>query len=145
MGASKLMKERIRRVRVLFKELGCQLFDGEIFDESYSSGFSDKEGFHSGFYIDNDSRFLELVFTFTFSRQLASYVQSKLEEIILICYEYGCYMNINKEKDEIDFSVFSKIYYAGLNYMSLKETLTDFKLCIETIKSAVSIHDSISE
>ena len=139
------MKERIRRVRVLFKELGCQLFDGEMFDECYSAGFSDKQGFHSGFYIDNDSRFLELVFTFTFSNQLGSYIQGKIEEMILICYEYGCYMNINKEKEEIDFSVFSKVYYAGLNYNSLKETLSDFKACVESIKNSVSIHDNITE
>ena len=145
MAKSKLIRERIRRVRILFKELGYDLFDGELYEESYSSGFSDKRGFHSGFFVDNDSRFLELVFTFSFSQRLGAFIQNKLEEMLLVCYEFGCYLNIRRDEESIEFSVFSKIYYAGLNYFSLKETLVDFKECVETLKGSISLQGEIHE
>lgn len=145
MAQSKLMKERIRRIRVLFKELGYKLFEGEIFEESYSSGFSDKKGFQSGFFIDNESRFIELVFTFSFSSRLRSFIQNKLEDMLLICYEYGCYLNIQKETNEINFSVFSKIYFTGLNYYSLKDTIEDFKRCVGMLKEIINIQGEEDE
>lgn len=50
MKYSKLMKERIRRVKVLFKELGYNVFDGERQEESFTAGFEDNTGFQSGFF-----------------------------------------------------------------------------------------------
>ncbi|MEW5815699.1 MAG: hypothetical protein AB1798_09940 [Spirochaetota bacterium] len=140
MKYSKLMKERIRRVRILFMELGFELLDGIKQEDSYSAGFDDNTGFQAGFFIDTDSKFLEIAFTFSFSPKLSTFVQTKLEDMLNICYEYGCYMNIQKNLDEITFSVFSKLYFAGLNYYSLRETLTDFRACIENLKEILEIH-----
>ncbi len=127
MKYSKLMKERVRRVAVLLRELGYQLLDGEFIDETYSAGFESSDGFQAGLFIDRESKFLEMAYTFTFSPNLTDYLQSRIEEIYQICYEYGCHTNLQTTPDDISFSVFSKIYYAGLNYYALKETVRDFR------------------
>lgn len=145
MKYSKLMKERIRRVRVLFKELGYDIFEGEKHEESYSAGIDDNKDFQCGYFIDNDSKFLELVFTFSFSIKLGQYVRSNLEEMIKTCYEFGCYINLFSSDEEITFSVFSKLYYAGLNYYSLRDTLNDFKSCVEDLKSLLDIQTAAEE
>ena len=67
------------------------------------------------------------------------YIQEKLEEMLKICYEFGCYLNLQHNEEEIEFSLYSKIYYAGLNYYALKETMRDFQGCIETLKVSVDI------
>ena len=143
MKYSKLMKERIRRVRVIFKELGYDIFETDKDEETYAAAFEDTEGFQGGFFIDSESKFLEVAFTFVFSQKLGSYIQRKLEDILAICYEFGCYMNIQKEGEEIAFSVFSKVYFAGLNYYSLKETLKDFTGCVIGIKDALELSKEI--
>lgn len=139
MKYTKLMKERIRRVNVLFKELGYDLGEGEMTENTYSSAFEKETEFCGGFFIDDDSKFLEIAFTFAFSPRLVSFIQERLEEMLKICYEYGCYMNIQKF-DDFNFSVFSKVYFAGLNYYSLKETLKDFLFCVEDIKEIIEIN-----
>jgi len=139
MKYSKIMKERIRRVRVLFKELGYDIFEGEKQEGSYTAGIDDNNDFQCGYYIDNDSKFLEIVFTFSFSLKLSEYLRHNLEEMMKICYEYGCYMNLYTTEEEISFSVFSKLYYAGLNYYSLRETMNDFKACVEDLKGLLDI------
>jgi len=145
MKYSKLMKERIRRVRVLFKELDYDIFEGERHEESYSAGIDNSKDFQCGYYIDNDSKFLELVFTFSFSIKLGQYVRQNLEEMTKICYEYGCYINLFSSEDEITFSIFSKLYYAGLNYYSLRDTLNDFKACVEELKDLLDIQSEKAE
>jgi len=139
MKYTKLMKERIRRVNVIFKELGYDLGEGEITENTYSSAFEKESEFCGGFFIDDDSKFLEIAFTFAFSPRLVTFIQERLEEMLKICYEYGCYMNIQKF-DDFNFSVFSKVYFAGLNYYSLKETLKDFLYCVEDIKEIIEIN-----
>lgn len=139
MKYSKLMKERIRRVTVLFKELGYRIIDGEQLEETYSAGFESDDGRQGGFFIDRDSKFLEVAFTFSFSSSLGEFIRNKLEEMLRLCYEYGCYINIQKEKKEISFSVFSKIYFAGLSYYALRETMTDFFACVESLKGLLEI------
>jgi hypothetical protein len=139
MKYSKLMKERIRRVRVLFKELGYDLVEGEKSEETFSSAFENEEGFQGGFFIDSDNRFLEFAFTFSFSPELGLFIQEKLEEMLRMCYEFGCYMNLQKTEEEIEFSIYSKLYYSGLNYFSVKETLRDFQGCIDALRSLVDI------
>lgn len=139
MKYSKLMKERIRRVRVLFKELGYDIFEGERQEDSYTAGIDDNHGFQCGFFIDGECKFLEIAFTFSFSPKLSSFIKYRLEEMLKICYEYGCYVNIQKTTDEIAFSVFSKLYFAGLNYYALRETLTDFKACTEALKELMDL------
>ena len=93
MKYSKLMKERIRRVRIIFKELGYDLVEGEKNEESFSAAFENEEGFQGGFFIDNDNKFLEIAFTFSFSQELGSFIQQRLEDMLRVCYEFGCYMN----------------------------------------------------
>jgi hypothetical protein len=139
MKYSKLMKERIRRVRVLFKELGYDIYEGEKQEDSYTAGIDNNHGFQCGFFIDIDSKFLEIAFTFSFSLKLGSFIQQKLEEMMKICYEFGCYLNIENGKEDISFSVFSKLYFAGLNYYSLRETLFDFKSCIDELKDLLDL------
>ncbi len=144
MKYTKLMEERIRRAIVLFKELGYELSDEEISDNTYSSGFEKDSQFKGGFFIDDDSKFIEIAFTFSFSQRMASFIQERLEEMLKICYEYGCYMNIQKFED-FNFSVFSKVYFAGLNYYSLKETLKDFSFCVDDIKEIIEINTESQE
>lgn len=139
MKNSKLMKERIHRVKVLFTELGYEVYEGEASEDSFTAVFEHENGFQGGFFIDSESKFLEIAFTFSFSTRLGSFVQKNLEEMLAICYEYGCYMNLQKLEGEISFSVFSKIYYAGLNYYSLKETLRDFRECVESLTEVCEI------
>ena len=140
MKYSKLMKERIRRVRVLFKELGYELFEGERQEETYTASFEQGDSFQGGFYIDSDNKFLEIAYTFTFSPKLANLVQQKLEEMLKVCYEYGSYINLQKEDSgDISFSVFAKVYFAGLTYYSLRETLKDFQDCVEALRELIEI------
>ena len=86
-----------------------------------------------------DNKFLEIAFTFTFSAELGLYIQEKLADMLRICYEFGCYLNIQKNEDEIEFSIYSKLYYAGINYYTLKETLRDFNGCIEMLRELVDL------
>jgi len=140
MKYSKLMKERIYRSKILFKELGFDVFDGTSMEETYSAGFEKKGDFAGGYFIDSDSKFLEIAYSFSFSNVLGPFVQARLNEMLKICYEFGCYMNLQKE-DDLNFSIFSKIYFAGLNYYSLKETLKDFNNCILALKEVIEINN----
>jgi hypothetical protein len=139
MKYSKLMKERIRRVRILFRELGHDIIEGDRSEESFSAAYENDEGFLGGFFIDADNKFLEIAFTFSFSHELGPFIQQRLEEMLRVCYEFGCYLNVQNSTNEIEFSVYSKIYYAGLNYYALKETLRDFQACVESIKEVIDI------
>lgn len=139
MKFSKIMKERIRRARVLFKELGYDLIDGESHEDTFTAAFENREEFQGGLFIDGDNKFLEIAFTFSFSSELDAFIQLKLEEMLKICYEFGCYLNIQQGNSEIAFSIYSKLYYAGLNYYALKETLRDFRECVECLKEVVDL------
>jgi hypothetical protein len=139
MKYSKLMEERIRRVRVLFRELGYRVRESERSSDTYSAGFEDDEGMQGGFFIDRASRFLELAYTFSFSPTMSEYLKTRLEEMLKISYEYGCYINIQTSRDEIAFSVFSKIYYSGLNYYSLRDSLREFRYCVQALTDVLEL------
>jgi hypothetical protein len=139
MRLSKLMKERIRRTTILLKELGFELLEGEFQDDTFTAGFESGNGFQGGIFIDRESKFLELGFTFSFSPELTGFIRERLEEMMQICYEFGCYPNLQAGPDEIEYSLFSKVYYAGLNYFSLKETLKDFQEAVEATRSLLEI------
>jgi len=140
MNYSKLMKERIRRTSVLFKELGYDLYDEERIEESYSCGFyhagTDKQGV---FFIEKESKFLEIAYNFTFSPQFAPFVRNKMGDILESAFEYGCYLNVFSDENAVSFSVFSKLYFSGMNYASLRDTLQDFHTCVESIKELVTL------
>ncbi len=138
MKQSKVMKERIRRVRVLFSELGYDFLEGELIDDTYSAGIEHGD-FQAGLFIDRESKFLEIAFTFSFSAALEEFIRDKLDEIFQICYEFGCYTNLQTSRDEISFSLFSKLHYAGMNYFSLKETVRDLRGAIAAISEVLEI------
>ena len=139
MKKSKLMKERIRRVSVLLKELGYELEDNEYFDDTYTAGILGEDGFQAGLFIDHESKFLELAFTFSFSPSLSEFIKERIEEMLHVTYEYGCYISIDNSSREISFSVFAKVYYVGLNYLSLRETIRDFRAAIEALQELLEI------
>jgi hypothetical protein len=139
MKYSKLMQERIRRTRVLFNELSFEVIESDSHEDSFNAVFEHEKGFNGSFFIDRDSKFLEVAFTFAFSPNFGAFLQEKLRKIFHIGYEYGCYLNLHSGDKEITLSIFSKVYFAGLNYYSLKETLRDFRGCIEDLKQLLEI------
>jgi hypothetical protein len=145
MKYSKLMEERIRRVRVLFRELGYRLLDTDRSAESYSAGFENEDGLQGGFFIDRASRFLEVAYTFSFDHSMGPFLKERLEEMMKVCYEYGCYCNLQMSKQEYSFSVFSKIYYTGLNFQALRDTLKDFRECVEAITEILDLSGKSAE
>jgi len=54
-----------------------------------------------------------------------------------ICYEFGCYYNFLKTKHEITFTIFTKEYYSGLNYNSLRDNIKDFRKCSSMISDLI--------
>ncbi len=145
MKYSRLMEERIRRVRILFRELGYRLLDADRAEDSYSAGFENEEGLQGGFFIDRSSRFLELAYTFSFDPSMGEFLRDRLVEMLKVCYEYGCYCNLQNNKGEYSFSIFTKIYYTGLNYQSLKDTLRDFREGVEAMTEILDISGKRSE
>jgi len=139
MKPSKVMEERIRRVKIHFKELGYKIVETERSDEAFSAGFKNAEGLQGGFFIERDSRFMEIAYTFSFSSTMAAYVRTRLEEMLKICYEYGCYINLQTNEHEIAFSVFSKLYYTGLSYYALKDSLHEFRNCVGALTELLEI------
>lgn len=139
MKYSKIMKERIRRSQILFRELGYELFDEEKLDGSYSAAFMSANGFQGMFFIERENRFLEIAYNFTFSYHLRAFIQQKMAEILESCFEFGCYMNSYADENTLSISVFSKVYFSGLSYASLRDTLADFFQCASAIKEVVSL------
>jgi hypothetical protein len=139
MKQSKIMRERIRRVKVIFAELGYEVVDPEERDGAYTAGFQNDAGFQAGFYIDEESRFLEMAFSFTFSDSLAGFLRSKMNEVLRLCYEFGSYFNLQNLKREATLTIFTKIYFAGLSYFALKETLRDFQENVNALRELVEI------
>jgi hypothetical protein len=135
----RVMHERIRRVRLLFREVGYRTAEAERSDDAYSATFEGPKGAAGGLFIDRDSRFLEIGYTFSFSPSLSVFVKKRLEDIMRAAYEFGCYPNIEARKDEIVLSVFTKIYFAGLNYYALRDSLADFNQCVAAITEIVDI------
>lgn len=139
MKPNRLMQERIRRVALLIKELGHDLEETEADELSYSGVFAGPDGFQTGVFIDADSKFLEFAYTFAFSIGMAEYVRERLEDILHALYEFGSYFSIHTDQHEIVLTVFTKIYFAGLNYFALKETLRDFREAVGVLHEILEI------
>jgi hypothetical protein len=133
------MEERIRRVTVLFSELTFRMVEDERSHNAYTATFEDGEGFQAGVLIERGSRFLELAYSFTFPPAQGQYVREKLEEMLKTCYEYGCYLSIHQTSSEIAFSLYSKIYYSGLTFYSLKDTVRDFRDCVAALAELLEV------
>ena len=141
MKRQRVLRERIRRVKVLFTELGYEVIGGERSEDTYAAGFQGQEA-EGGFYIDRDSRFLEIGYTYSFSLSMSAYLKSRLEDMLKVTYEFGCYFNIMAGEEEIVFSLFTKIYFTGLNYCCLKDSLSDFNQCVDMITELLDISGS---
>jgi hypothetical protein len=140
-----LIEERKRRVEVLLKELNYEIIEAEELDDAYSASIQDDQGFMAAYYIDRESKFLEFSFVFSFSPEFHDFIRDRLDEMLQICYEFASYVNIINSKDEIAFSVFTKIYYAGLNYYALKETLKDFKAAVRNLTDLLDIRQDMQK
>ena len=136
MRSSRVLEERKRRVKVLFKELGYRVVEGRQSGGTYTAGFKSRD-LMGGLYIDRESRFVELSYTFSLPPGKAEYLRRHLEEMLRICYEYGCYVNLQRSQEEIAFTIFTKEYFAGLNYYSLRDNLTDFIACIDALDAVL--------
>ena len=142
MKKQKYLEEKIRRVKVLMKELGYKIINEQYLEDSFTAGFDNNSGIQGGVFIDTESRFLEIVYTFSFSQTMSDFLKDRVEEMLAISYEFGCYTSIQKNDSEISFSIFTKVYYTGLNYYSLKESLRDFKRCVSALTEIIDIHNS---
>lgn len=133
MNSSKLMRERIRRVEVLLKELGFDSEPEELAEDGYGAAVFEGENYVFGITVDRESKFLEIGYSFAFSKSLQERIRRSMEEIMSICYEYGSYTTLAIVEEEIVLSLFSKIYFAGLNYYALKETVRDLRSAISLV------------
>ncbi|KGE71343.1 hypothetical protein [Spirochaeta lutea] len=144
MKSSKILKERIRRIEILLKELGYDVEPDELPEMAgYSAGVFQGEQYILSISVDQESRFLELGFTFGFSNSLHERIRSSMEDLLGICYEYGNYLSIQTLDPEITISIFSKIYFSGLNYYALKESVRDLRASVRLIKELFQIHDHL--
>ena len=141
------MKEWIERTETIFSELGYDIFDKEQSEDIYQASFGKNSKFNGSFFIENDSNFIELAYTYTFDNNEENFLRENLESMLEICYEYGSYFNILKGEDEIHFSIFTKIYFSGFNVESLSDTLEDFIACNQelTLMFELDEDNSISE
>ena len=139
MGDSKVLEERIRRAKILFKELGFRVSGDERTENAFTAAFESKAGTHGGFFIDRQSRFLEIGYTFSFSPNMSAFVKDRLDDMLRISYEFGCYTTIQTSKSEISFSLFKSIYFSGLNYQCLKDSLRDYRRCVEMTTELLDI------
>jgi hypothetical protein len=139
---SQLMEERIRRITVLFSELSFRVIEDERSHNAYSATFEDSEGFQAGILIERGSKFLELAYAFTFPTSYSQYMRGKLEEMLKLAYEFGCYVSLQQSASEITFSVFAKLYYSGLNYYSLRDTMRDFRECVWSLMDLLELNKS---
>ncbi len=145
MAGEAVLQERKRRIEILLKELGYELSDAEELEEAFSASFQDEEGFIAAYFIDRNSKFLEFSFVYSFAPDFQDYIRDRMDEMLQICYEFGSYVSIVNSRVEIAFSVFSKIYFAGLNYFALKETLRDFRQVIKNLTELLDIRLEIQK
>lgn len=145
MANDSLIQERKRRVAVLLKELNYEVIDEEDIEDAYSASIQDDQGFMAAYYIDRESKFLEFSFVFSFTPQFQDFIRDRLDEMLQICYEFAAYVNIINNREEIAFSVYTKIYYAGLNYYALKETLRDFKGAVKNLTELLDLRQGFQK
>ena len=123
------MKDLIERIEAICSEVGFRIIDREESEELYQSSLLQNDEICGSLFIEKDSNFLEIAYTYTFDVEEENFLKSHLESMMNICYEYGNYFNIMKGEDEINFSIFTKVYFSGLNVESMQDTLDDFIAC----------------
>ena len=123
------MKDLIERIEAICSELGFRIIDREESEELYQSSLLQNDEICGSLFVEKDSNFLEIAYTYTFDIEEENFLKSHLESMMNICYEYGNYFNIMKGEDEINFSIFTKVYFSGLNVESMQDTFDDFIAC----------------
>jgi hypothetical protein len=123
------MKDLIERIEAICGELGFSIIDREESEELYQSSLLKNDEISGSLFVEKNSNFLEIAYTYTFDIDEENFLKSHLESMMNICYEYGSYFNIMKGEDEINFSIFTKLYFSGLNVESMQDTLDDFIAC----------------
>jgi hypothetical protein len=123
------MKELIERIETICSELGYEIIDRDESEELYQASFVKDEEIGGSLFIEKNSNFLEIAYSYSFDIDEENFLKDHLESMMNICYEYGNYFNIMKGDDEINFSIFSKLYFSGLNLESMQDTLEDFIAC----------------
>lgn len=139
------MQERIRRTLVLLKELDCEVSDEETDGDSYNANFTDESGFGGSISVERESKFVEFSFSISFPRALQDFLRDRIDDFMQICYQYGCYNVIVTSEDEIAISVFSKLYFAGLQYYALKETLKDMRSAADDLQILFDLRSTTTE
>jgi hypothetical protein len=135
------MLQIIERAETIFSELGYEVFDREQTEDMYQASFGKNGTFDGSFFIEKDSNFIELAYTYTFDNDEEKFLREHLESMLDVCYEYGSYFNILKADGEFHFSVFSKIYFSAFNLESLSDTLDDFTACIEELSMMFDLEE----
>jgi hypothetical protein len=115
------MKELIERIEAICSELGYKIIDRDESEELYQASFIKDEEIGGSLFIEKNSNFLEIAYSYSFDIDEENFLKDHLESMMNICYEYGNYFNIMKGDDEINFSIFSKLYFSGLNLESNKK------------------------
>jgi hypothetical protein len=123
------MKEIIERVEAIFSELGYDMIEVEESEDLYQASFAMEDEVEGSVFIESNSNFLELAYSYTFDLDEEGFLREHLDNLMSICYEYGCYFNLSRGEDDITYSIFSKVYYSGLNLESMHDTLEDFVSC----------------
>jgi hypothetical protein len=135
------MKELIERIEAICGELGYSIVDREESEELYQSSIVRDEEIGGSLFVEKNSNFLEIAYSYSFDIDEENFLKDHLESMVNICYEYGSYFNIMKGEDEINFSVFSKLYFSGLNVESMQDTLNDFISCNHEIMEVFGLED----
>ena len=133
------MKESVERIEAFLGELGYDAFEKEITEEMYQTSFGKDGDITGSVFIEQDCNFLEVAYTYMFDRNEETFLRDRLETMMNICYEYGIYFNVAREEDEINFSIFSKLYFSGLTVESLHDTIEDFAACNSELISIFNV------
>jgi len=135
------IRELIETIETIYSELGYKIFDREETEDLYQASFSSNSEIGGSVFVEKESNFLELACSYTFDIDEEDFIKEHLESMMNICYEYGNYFNIMKTDDEINFTIFAKLYFSGLNVESMQDTLDDFISCNHEIIEVFGIEE----
>lgn len=126
--------ERVFRAQLLLRQAGMRFDEAAAAGDSWLLPISGPEGFRGSAAIEGDQAFLELGCVFRFDAREAEFLRARMEDFMRVCYQYGCYHTIGNENGSILISVFSKLYFSGLEYYALRDTLADLQLAAQDLR-----------
>lgn len=117
-------QENVRRITVLLAELGHPVAQMARETGRWAATFPMADiVLHAQ--IAAQRNFVEFSVFFRFDGGLADFLATRVDEWQQVCYHYGCYQLTTVDQGEITLSVHNKLYFSGLQYYALKETLDD--------------------